>query len=230
MFRPVLLRSDPEACAGPPPWTARVLGDRTQPENLRQLARAFRNYRGDTPAAQRYVHLTDGGVADNFGLLSLQLMREAEGPPAPLTVAEALQARRILLLVVNAEYIRPRTFQTEGADAIGAYEMLYSPLDVATDVAKREAVDLWRAELAAFERELRAYRCALPIETRGGVRCDDLSVAMDVITFHDMAPAEYEALYDTATDVSLPADTVSALIAAGQGVARRNAALAALRG
>ena len=52
---------------------------------------------------------------------------------------------------------------------------------------------------------------------------------MDVITFRDMAPGEYEALFDTATDVSLPPERVAALIAAGEGVARRNAALAALR-
>lgn len=229
MFRPVLVESQPSQCAGPPAWTSRILADRAAPENVRQAARAFQNYRGDTRAAQHYLHLVDGGLADNFGLLSLQLMRAAEGPPSPLTQSEVLQARRILFLVVNAEYIRQRTFQSEGTDAIGAYEMMYSPLDVATDVAKRAALDAWRADLPAFERALRDYRCGLPIDARGGVRCDDISVSMDVMSFHDMTPAEYEALFDTATDVSLPPDRVANLIAAGEGAAHRNQALAALR-
>lgn len=229
MFRPVLVESHADRCAGPPAWTSRVLADRTEFENVRQAARAFENYRGDTRAEQHYVHLSDGGVADNFGLLSLQVMRAAEGPPAPLTQAEVLQARRVLLLVVNAEYIRPRTYQQEPGDAIGAVEMIVSPLDVATEVSKRASIDVWRAELPAFEQELREYRCGLPTDARGGVRCDDISVAMDVITFRDMEAAEYDALFDTATDVVLPAETISALIAAGQGVARRNAALAELR-
>jgi NTE family protein len=228
-FRPVLVESYAARCEGPPAWTARVLADRTESENVRQTARAFQNYRGDTRAAQRYVHLADGGVADNFGLLSLHVLRAANGPPAPLTSAEVLQARRILLLVVNAEYIRPRTFQGEGTDAIGAYEMMYSPVDVATEVSKRALVDVWRAELPAFERELREYRCRLPIDARGGARCDDISVSMDVITFRDMETAEYDTLFDTATDVSLPPDRIAALIAAGRGVARRNAALASFR-
>ena len=229
-FRPVLAESYAGRCDGPPAWTTRVLSDRGESENVRQAARAFQNYRGDTRAAQRYLHLTDGGVADNFGLLSLQLMRAAQGPPSPLTSAEALQARRVLLLVVNAEYIRPRTFQREGTDAIGAYEMMYAPLDVATEVSKRAAVDVWRAELPEFERELCEYRCSLPVDGRlANWRCDDVSVAMDVITFRDMAPGEYEALFDTATDVSLPPERVAALIAAGEGVARRNTTLAALR-
>jgi NTE family protein len=229
-FRPILMESYASRCAGPPAWTSRVLADRNASENVRQTARAFENYRGDTRAAQRYLHLTDAGVADNFGLLSLQVLRAAEGPPAPLTHAEALQAQRVLLLVVNAEYIRPRTFQSEGTDAIGAYEMMYSPLDVATEVSKRAMVDVWRAELPAFERELREYRCSLPTDVlHANWRCDDVSVAMDVITFRDMEPSEYEALFDTATDVSLPADRVAALIAGGRGAAQRNAALASFR-
>jgi NTE family protein len=111
-------------CAAPPAWTAHVLADRAASENVRQTARAFLNYRGDTRAEQRYVHLVDGGVADNLGLLSLQVMRAAEAAPAPLLPREALQARRVLVLVVNAEYVRPRHYQGEATDAIGAYEMM----------------------------------------------------------------------------------------------------------
>lgn len=223
-FRPVVMESYGARCPGPPAWTARALADRSAGENVRQAARAFQNYRGDTPAAQRFVHLVDGGVADNLGMLSLHVMR-AEGPPAPLTQRDVLQARRILFLVVNAEYIRPCTFQQEGTDAIGAYEMMYSPVDVATEVAKRASVDTWRAQLPEYQRALREWRCGLVEDRRDGMRCDDIILSMDVITFRDMESAEYEALYDTPTDVSLPRETVDALTRAGRGVATRNAAL-----
>ncbi|MEQ1489078.1 MAG: patatin-like phospholipase family protein [Terricaulis sp.] len=225
-FRPVVMESYGSRCATPA-WVPRVLADRNAGENIHQTAHAFENYRGDTAAAQRYVHLVDGGVADNLGMLSLQVMR-ADGLPSPLTAQEALQARRILFLVVNAEYIRPRTFQQSSTDAIGAYEMMYSPVDVATEVAKRASVDVWRAQLPAYQRALRDWRCQQPVDGRG-VRCDDITLSMDVITFRDMEPAEYEALYDTATDVSLPRETVDALTRAGHGVVGRNAALAAFR-
>jgi NTE family protein len=229
-FRPVMMESHGSRCAGPPAWTARVLADRSAGENVHQTARAFQNYRGDTHAGQRFVHLVDGGVADNLGMLSLQVLRAGDAPPSPLTAREALAARRVLFLVVNAEYIRPRTFQQNGTDAIGAYEMLYSPVDVATEVAKRASVDVWRAGLAEYEHDLREWRCGLPEDRRGGgLRCDDISLSMDVITFRDMAPAEYEALFDTATDVSLPRETVDALTRAGRGVVVRNAALAEFR-
>jgi NTE family protein len=226
-FRPVLVESYGGACEGPPDWTARVLADRAASANVQQTAWAFLNYRGETQAGQRYLHLADGGVADNLGLLSMQVMRAAEGAPFPLTHREVLQARRVLVLVVNAEYIRPREFQREGTDAIGAMEMIYAPLDVATEVSKRASLDVWREQMPELERDLRAYRCAQP---GAGADCNELSVSMDVITFRDMTPEQYEALYDTPTELSLPRETVSALIAAGRGVVARNAAVGELRG
>ena len=228
-FRPVVMESYGARCPGPPAWVPRVLADRNAGENVHQTARAFQNYRGDTFAAQHFVHLVDGGVADNLGMLSLQVMR-VDGPPAPLTAREALQARRILFLVVNAEYIRPRTFQQNATDAIGAYEMMYSPVDVATEVAKRASADVWRAQLPEYQRALREWRCGLPQDVlRANWRCDDITLSMDVITFRDMTPGEYETLFDTATDVSLPRETVDALTLAGRGVAERNVALREFR-
>jgi hypothetical protein len=54
-------------------------------------------------------------------------------------------------------------------------------------------------------------------------------MAMDVITFRDMTEAEYDALYDAPTQVSLPREMVDALVAAGRGVVARNAAVRELR-
>jgi NTE family protein len=228
-FRPVLMESYASRCEGPPDWVPRVLDDRNASVNVHQTAYAFLNYRGNTTASQRYVHLSDGGVADNLGLLSLHVMRAAEGPPSPLTAREALQARRVLFLVVNAEYIRPRTFQQNGTDAIGMSEMIYAPLDVSTEVAKRASIDVWRAGLPAYEQALRQWRCDLPADVlRADWRCDDISLSMDVITFRDMTAEEYESLFDTATQLSLPRETVDALAAAGRGVVARNAAVAEL--
>ena len=229
-FRPVVMESYGGRCPGPPAWTARVLAARDAGETVHETARAFQNYRGDTHAGQHFVHLVDGGVADNFGMLSLQVLRAGEQAPSPLTAQEALQARRVLFLVVNAERIRPRTFQQRGTDAIGAYEMLYAPLDVATDVAKRVSLDAWRAQLPEYQRALRAWRCGLPAEVvRTNWACDDITLSMDVVTLRDMAPAQYEALYETRTGVSLPRETVDALIAGGRYAAAHNAALAEFR-
>lgn len=221
-FRPVLAQSYPAGCAQPA-WVSRLLADRAAPELARSTARAFENYRGQNSAQQRYLHLSDGGVTDNFGLMSFMVTRAAEPAPAPLTAREALQARRIVVIVVNSEYVRARTFQ-QRPDTLGAYEMLYSPLDVATDASKRAALDDFRASLPAFERDVRAFRCnAAP-----GPACNDVSVAMDVISLRDLDGTPYADLLGTETDVTLPHDTVDRLIAAGHLAVERNAMIATL--
>jgi hypothetical protein len=48
-------------------------------------------------------------------------------------------------------------------------------------------------------------------------------------TFRDMAADEYDALYDTPTELSLPRETVDALVRAGRGVVVRNGAVAEFR-
>jgi hypothetical protein len=108
--------------------------------------------------------------------------------------------------------------------------MMYAPVDVATDVAKRASVDVWRAQLPDYQQALREWRCNSPLNSRDATwDCSDISLNMDVITFRDMTEPEYEELFDTPTDVSLPRETVDALTRSGRGVVQRNAALAALR-
>lgn len=223
LFRPVLAESFPGSCAQPG-WVSRVLADRGAPEIVRSTARAFVNYRGQDPPRQRYLHLSDGGVADNFGLLSFIVTRAAEPAPAPLTPREALQARRIVVVVINSEYVRERTFQ-QRPDTLGAYEMLYSPLDAATDVSKRAALDDFRASLPDFERDVRAYRCS----AAPGPACNDVSVAMDVISLRDLEGTPYADLIGVETDVTLARGTVDRLIAAGRAAVESNAMVASLR-
>lgn len=236
LFRPVLAESYPGSCADTPQWVARVREDRQAPEIARAAARAFDNYRDRADDRQRYLHLSDGGVADNFGLLSLMVMHAAGPAPAPLEPREAVQARRILVLVVNAEYIRSeREFQRR-PDNLSAVEMLYSPLDVATDAAKRAALDAYRAQLPDFEQDLRQFRCALTLEQArelgapAGWRCDDVQVSLDMISFRDLADERFRGLLYIQTDVSLPSNDVDTLIAGGRAAIEANAALQAFRG
>jgi len=231
VFRPVLLEAYPERCAAGEDWMSNVLGDRATPEMLRASARAFRNYR--EPARQRYLHLVDGGVVDNFGVTSLTVMRTAGPVPAPLTPREAVQARRILVLVVNAERVREVDWQMRAAGPGGA-DVLASTLDVATDVAKRTALDAFRASLEDWERDLTLYRCGLEPRThrelgsQNGWRCGGVSVTLEVVSLADLNAADYDALYDTPTLVTLPPATVDALIAGGRDVVTRNAAVRAM--
>lgn len=227
VFRPVLLEAR-EGCAEPA-WAARVAQDRDAPETARATAQAIHAY-GRT---QRYVHLTDGGVFDNFGLASLAVMRAAGPAPAPFSAREAVAARRILFLIVNSEYDRNIAWPNQATPPGGA-ETLISALDAATEASKRGALDALRASLDAMQRELITVRCGLEPRTARelgaapGWSCADVSLSLEVLSLHDAGPDAPPELIHTSTEVSLPADTVTALIAAGRYAATHNAAVRAL--
>lgn len=231
VFRPVLLEAYPERCMGArPTWFEDVLADRAAPEMVRASARAFRHYAA--PGDGRYVHLTDGGVADNFGLTTLTLMRIAQDAPAPFTPREAMRARRILFLVVNAERVRPGDWQSD-ARGPGAADVLASTLDGATNAGMRSALDAFRASLPELEAELERYRCDAEPRTRREAlgdeprnwRCNGLSVTMDVISYADLDGEAQRVLVDAPTVVSLPRESVDALIAGGRDALARNEAV-----
>ncbi|WP_395645115.1 patatin-like phospholipase family protein [Terricaulis sp.] len=233
-FRPVLLQSHGRDCQAPA-WVGRVRADRAAPELVRATGRAFENYAGASPADQRFLYLADGGVIDNFGVTSLSILRAAGPAPAPLTVREAVQARRILFLVVNSERERPRTFQQRAGD-LGGYEMVYAPLDASTDAAKRAALDAFAGSLRDLRTDLQSVRCALSPEqlaalrgAGGGWDCNAIDLSLETISLRDLDEAQQRALIDTATDVSLPRERVDALIAAGRSVAAGNAAIRSLQ-
>lgn len=245
IFRPVVVEAH-DGCSMPG-WVRHILADRSAPENARLTAQAFRNYRdlgqsgmpaNFVRAGQTHLHLSDGGVVDNLGLSSLMVMRAAGPAPAPLTPREAVAARRVLIVVSNAEYLRGgRTYQTHGSDAIGLAESIAAPLDAATEAGKRNALDAFRAALPAFEREVRAFRCGLSATEAAalgagpGWQCADFSVEMDVVSFRDMTHAEYCEFYDLDTSLSIEDQAqVDRLVAGGRGVARRNAALSRFAG
>jgi hypothetical protein len=114
--------------------------------------------------------------------------------------------------------------------------MIYSPLAAAASAAKHSAADAFRASLPDFERELREFRCGLEPERVRELSgadpvwsCGEVSVSMDIVSFRDMDPEAYDALFDTRTDVSLEPETVSALIAGGRAAIENNEALRAFR-
>ncbi len=234
VFRPVVVASYASACTAPlPEWVARTLHDRQAPELMRASARAFDSYRDGTRV--RYLHLADGGLIDNFGLSSLILLRgTAATPIAPLSARDAVRVRRLMFLVVNAEQSKAEGWALTPEGPSGA-ETLSAAMDDAINGNKRRAYDAFRETIAAWERDVRAFRCALPkaeaARLAAGLKrwnCRDVAFRVDMISFADLPPAQGAPLAAAATRVSLPAPLIDALIKGGRDAVKANKAARAL--
>jgi len=220
-FRPIVVKLPDGECPTPmPPWVDAVRRDRASPTLLRETARAFEAYRD--PSRMKYVHLTDGGVADNFGLSSLVTIRRAAGKPyGPYFARDAVKIKRMTFLLVNSERYADGdwSMRPEGPDAV---QLVDAMISASINAPKRAASDAFGSVLAEWQRDLIAWRCTLtPQEARSlgageGWNCKNVQFRFDTVSFADLPADQYERLGAAATAVSLPTDLVDDLIAGGR--------------
>jgi len=218
-FQPAL--AAPFTNCATPDWATRALADRSAPSTLRATARAISIYHA---APQRYLHLVDGGVADNFGLASYSVMRAAATDAhTPLSARDAARLRRLTVIVVNAELALTGDDWSRTARGPSGAAAMSTALSGSIDAGKRGAYDAFLAMTQLWERDLIAWRCALsPADVaalRGpvaGWRCDDLDIRVEMIAFDDLGPTRAAELGAAPTRVSLPRETIAALIQGGR--------------
>jgi hypothetical protein len=229
----VILETFAKDCPTPlPAWVAEAAKDRTRPMLLRETARAFQLYRD--PDRMKYVHLTDGGVADNFGLSSLITLRQASQTPyGPFSPRDAVKIRRMTFLVVNAEMMAAGDWAKEAKGPDGM-ELVDAAMGVSINAAKRVAADAFAGTMANWERDLIEYRCALSkdeAERLGagpGWNCRDVKFTLDMVSFRDLSDDQFRELGAAPTVVSLPKEAVDHLIAGGREAIATNEAVRAL--
>lgn len=232
-FRPIVVRTYGRACPYPlDPWVAAAESSRTAPMLLRETARSFRFFRDS--ARMDYVHLADGGVADNFGVSSIVTLRAASGTPhGPFSARDAVKLKRFTFFIVNAERNAEGDWPMKEAGPDGP-QLVEAILSVSVNAPKRAAADAFAGELERWERDVIAWRCGLSPEhaaslgAPNGWNCRDLDFRLDVISFADLPDPRFADLGKAATAVSLPKDTIDALIAGGREAIARNTEVKAL--
>jgi NTE family protein len=99
-FTPIVLRNYAGTCgAEEEPWVTRALETKNSADRAYGVAQKYHTYAD--PAGKPYIHLLDGGIADNLGLRGAMELLNARG-------ARTLQdlglenTRRVLVIVVDA--------------------------------------------------------------------------------------------------------------------------------
>jgi NTE family protein len=175
------------------------------------------------------VHLVDGGVIDNLGLSSLNLMHaNAETPYAPFSAESAARLRQFSMLVVNAVNLRAVDWQRRAQGPTGA-QLLDTAYDVTVEAANRAHYDAFAAAAAQWQDDLIAWRCALSPEegarlsgNQDSWECAALNIEIDMVWFNDLDQAGQARLGAIPTRVSLPSDDIDALIEGGRAALNRS--------
>jgi NTE family protein len=226
-FRPIVVRTYGRECPHQlAPWVVAAEANRTAPMLLRETARSFRFFRDS--ARMDYIHLADGGVADNFGVSSIVTMRAASGTPhGPFTARDAVKLKRFTFFIVNAERGAEGDWARKESGPDGA-QLVEALLGVSVNAPKRAAADAFAGEMERWERDIIEWRCGLTPERAASLgapanwNCRDVDFRLDIIAFGDLTDKRFEELGKAATAVSLPPRTIDILIEGGRQAIRQN--------
>jgi len=222
-FAPVVLEAFPDRCQTPlPAWITRAAADPTAPPLLHAFAKGIRSYRD---GSMKYIKLLDGGLVDNYGLSGFTIAREsAEAPYDPMSRAEAVKLRRILMLVVDSGRGPQGTWAGTLEGPSGA-ELVDAVTSATLDAAVRSSYTAFEGAMSSWRDGLVRWRCGLPAaevaRLRGGNaaanwNCRDIKLFIGRLAFDQLDPARAARLNKVPTRFRLPVETVDDLIAAGQ--------------
>ncbi len=141
-----------------------------------------------------YIHLVDGGVADNLGLRAILDRVLIKG-----SIWEAIKGTRnenvhkAVIIVVNAEtQPEPKWDRSEGIPPLGAMMSSYSSISI--ERYNEETIALLKESVKAWEDEIKAQRCKEgKLSTTPG-SCDDIQFYVVEVKF-DVLKDETERMY-----------------------------------
>jgi len=166
----------------------------------------------------RYLHLVDGGVADNLALRTLlNIVLTADLKKLPRT--KIASTRRLLLISVDGESANSRMLSQE-PKVSGLSVLAATVSGIMVDRYNFDTMVLAQSEMAQLVLRLRAARCALgPV--LNGHPCEDvegLVVHLDLSLISD--PVVRARLLATPLALTLPNEEVDLLVEWGQRVVR----------
>lgn len=211
-----------------PSWVESAMKDYDFRTNPRRTTRAENrlSYTATVKARRDYIHLTDGGVADNIGLrVPLEAMRSVNHPWSLQRLLNNDKIDRLVVIVVNAA-TNPDTERDKTPDVPGLIDTIKTSATVPLDNYSVDTLELLKATVDEYNAAVRLVdacksigkknkpTCQLAIDSPHRVEIYPIQVDFDRIT-----NAERRAYFkNLPTNFQLPRKTIKNLIDAGQEI------------
>ncbi len=219
-----------------PAWVDRAIKDHKSRLNASRTARADRRVdytQTQTDAkthisqpSRKYIHLTDGGVADNIGLREpLTALASENNSWSVFTRINFAQVNKLVVIVVNAA-TNPATARDRTPKVPGLLETVTTVATIPLDNYSFETLEMLRATVKEFNKEMdfisgckdlaaeKGPQCALDIPTPHQIEFFPVEVAFEYI----QSDEERDWYKNLPTSFELPRETVDKLRAVGRRI------------
>ena len=217
LFSPVTLTNHAAECGGRQPgWLRHITKEQRRDPLSRLGARAAVTERYLDPDDMRYVHLTDGGVADNLGMRMMGgMMQNLAQSPDELVSRGLDRVRRILVISVDGQGAQDVSVARQRV--VGGLLQVFGLVSGAQIGRIRfETMITVNQQLQEVTRALRVARCGRAAVI-GGAPCGDVESSLIRISLADVPDdAKREQLQAIPTTLTLTREQVDLLIEAGR--------------
>jgi len=227
LLSPVTLRNYAGSCGSPEPaWILSALADRSASTRRRNQALEARAYLDSTN--RPFIHLLDGGLADNLGLRGpLEAILTHNDASRPGQWFQMDQMRKVVLIIVNAT-VAPDYGAGRREKAPSLREVAQAAGRVPISRYSFETVELFKESVEKWQREINEHRQTLrsvPSVSGGASNSppDDLQFYPIEVDFNAI-PDEAERRFFEAlpTSLYLPPATVDRLRAVAARILRQS--------
>jgi NTE family protein len=213
VFAPLTLTNHAGSCDyTPPAWMQSATGSNSRRDRIAGTMNSYLDRE-----AHPYIHLVDGGLADNLGLRAVMDYIVVEGGLWKTLQRFGLQdVENIVLLSVNATALLPSKW--EQSDNTPPTAVI---LDAATTTPLAnynfETLEYLRNNLAVWRSEIKQHRC------EDKLKCSAPELYLIELRIDDIPdPQLRNRLVSVPTDFSLPLDVVNDLVNAGHLLLQSN--------
>jgi NTE family protein len=147
------------------------------------------------PDQKRYVHLVDGGIADNLGLrIVIDRVTQMDSLWETLKHGEhTMNTTKVVFVVVNAETGIDKSSDLKESPA-GMLTVLGSVTSTPLSRFNFETIELLKSDFEKWREDIRTERCSDPDYKGDPDKCDDMEFYLVEVDFNDI-PDEKERKY-----------------------------------
>ena len=205
-----------------PPWVRLAADDHASRVDRARTARAENRLSlaaALAGPARPYIHLTDGGVADNIGLRGpLDAISSTNHPWSVLRMMNNQKIDKLVVIAVNAA-TSPATDRDKTASVPGLIDTLTTAATVPLDNYTADTLDLLSAAVNQFNEEARLVEGCRKISARQGAQCAPNNPAPYKVELYPVqvafeyiaSPEERSWFKNLPTTFELPRETIDRL-------------------
>ena len=222
LFSPITLENHAAKCNySPIIWSSK--GNTEQEKNRYEQTLLIKKYRDNKQ--YKYLHLVDGGIADNLGIRSLIDMTTYYGNSLWNTFKafNMQKTKKLVFIIVNASNFKnPNTSKNRFTP--GAFAVLDETTRIQSTKYNVETLDLLRTKLPVWKKQIKEGRC----KKTPTPDCATLDISLIEVNLQDLSEDKKQALLNVPTSLELRPAIVDKLTAAGASLLNQSEAYQAL--